>query len=110
MNPRILAQQIVAIAKQHPAEQNGLPSPALAFLRWAVDNITPAAPDEGPVPQGQTGTEAAYLPPVATSSSLLRETSFSFTPFGLAFMLEDQVVEWLRFTSMTWPTTGITAL
>lgn len=46
MNPRILAKQIVDIAKQHPAEQNGLPSPALAFLRWAVDNITPAAPDE----------------------------------------------------------------
>lgn len=46
MNPtRMLAKQMVDLAKQHPATGNDSPSPALAFLQWAVDNIKPEAPD-----------------------------------------------------------------
>lgn len=47
MNPtRELAKQMVTIAISHPATEQGLPSPALAFLRWAVENIKADAPDE----------------------------------------------------------------
>lgn len=47
MNPtRQIAKEMVAAARRHPAQDAGLPSPALAFLQWAVDNIKPEAPDD----------------------------------------------------------------